>query len=98
MNPPGSHFDFLGYRFKCSNRSRLIKLVRRKSLRKLRESIKPQTKRSSGRSIEAMAAELNRNQKGWDVESRMREIRQSGSEWGESGASQCVVPISILKR
>jgi RNA-directed DNA polymerase len=39
MSPQGSYFDFLGYRFKRS-RGRLIKLVRPKSLGKLRESIK----------------------------------------------------------
>lgn len=65
MNPPGSHFDFLGYRFKRTNRGGLIKLVRPKSLSKLRESIKPRTKRTSGRSMEAMVAELNQKLKGW---------------------------------
>ncbi|MEO7099399.1 MAG: group II intron reverse transcriptase/maturase [Luteolibacter sp.] len=65
MNPADSHFDFLGYRFKRTRRGRLMKLVRFKSLRKLRESIKPRTKRSSGRSMEAMVAELNRKLRGW---------------------------------
>ena len=65
MDPPGSHFDFLGYRFKRTNRGRLIKLVRPKSLRKLHDSIKPRTKRTSGRSMEAMVAELNRKLRGW---------------------------------
>ena len=65
MNPPGSHFDLLGYRFKRTNRGGLIKLVRPKSLSKLRESINPRTKRTSGRSMEAMVAELNQKLKGW---------------------------------
>ncbi|MEI8037775.1 MAG: group II intron maturase-specific domain-containing protein [Verrucomicrobiota bacterium] len=38
---------------------------RPKSLRKLRDSIKPRTKRTSGRSMEAMIAELNPKLKGW---------------------------------
>ena len=66
MNPPRSHFDFLGYRFKRTNRRGLIKLVRPKSLSKLRESIKPRTKRTSGRSMAAMVAELNQKLRGWD--------------------------------
>jgi RNA-directed DNA polymerase len=65
MNPADSHFDFLGYRFKRSRRGRLIKLVRPKSLRKLRDTIKPRTKRTSGRSMEAMIAELNPKLQGW---------------------------------
>ena len=65
MNPADSHFDFLGYRFKRTRRGRLIKLVRPKSLRKLRDSIKPRTKRTSGRSMQAMIGELNPKLKGW---------------------------------
>lgn len=45
MSQADSHIDFLGYRFKRSRRGRLIRLVRPKSLRKLRESIKPKTRR-----------------------------------------------------
>ena len=65
MHPPKSHFDFLGYRFHRTSRGRLVKLVRPKSLRKLRDTIKPRTKRTSGRSMEAMVAELNRTLRGW---------------------------------
>jgi RNA-directed DNA polymerase len=65
MNLAGSHFDFLGYRFLRSRRGKLVKLVRPKSLRKLRESIKPRTRRTSGRSMDAMVADLNRTLRGW---------------------------------
>ena len=65
MSVADSHFDFLGYRFKRSRRGRLIRLVRPKSLRKLRESIKPRTRRNSGRSMEAIVADINRTLKGW---------------------------------
>jgi RNA-directed DNA polymerase len=60
-----SHFDFLGYRFKRSRRGRLMRLVRPKSLRKLRESIKPRTRRNNGTSMEAIVADLNRTLPGW---------------------------------
>lgn len=65
MNPADSHFDFLGYRFKRSRRGRLMRLVRPKSLRKLRETIKPMTRRNNGKSMEAIGADLNRTLKGW---------------------------------
>lgn len=65
MNQAESHFDFLGYRFKRSRRGRLLRLVRSKSLRKLRESIKARTRRSSGKSMKAIVADLNRILPGW---------------------------------
>ena len=65
MNLADSHFDFLGYRFQRSRRGRLMRLVRPKSLRKLRETIKPKTRRTNGKSMEAIAADLNRTLKGW---------------------------------
>ena len=65
MNLPGSHFDFLGYRFYRSRRGRLSKLVRPKSLRKLRESIKPKTRRANARSMEAIVTDINRTLRGW---------------------------------
>lgn len=65
MGLADSHFDFLGYRFKRSRRGRLIRLVRPKSLRKLRESIKPRTRRNNGKSMEAVVADINRTLKGW---------------------------------
>jgi RNA-directed DNA polymerase len=60
-----SHFDFLGYRFKRSRRGSLMRLVRPKSLRKLRETIKPETRRNNGKCMDAIVAELNRTLKGW---------------------------------
>ena len=41
MTEAGNHFDFLGYRFKQSQRGKIIRLARPKSLSKLRETIKP---------------------------------------------------------
>jgi RNA-directed DNA polymerase len=65
MNLADSHFDFLGYRFKRSRRGKLMRLVRPKSLRKLRESIKPRTRRNNGKSMEAIVADLNRTLASW---------------------------------
>ena len=65
MTVADSHFDFLGYRFKRSRRGGMIRLVRPKSLCKLRESIKPRTRRNNGKSMEAIVADLNRTLPGW---------------------------------
>jgi RNA-directed DNA polymerase len=65
MTEAGSYFDFLGYRFKRSKRGRLVKLVRPKSLQKLRDSIRPRTRRSDGRSMKAVVEGLNRTLQGW---------------------------------
>jgi RNA-directed DNA polymerase len=65
MEHAGSHFDFLGYRFVRSRRGRLVRAVRPKSLRKLRETIKPRTRRTNGRSMQVIAADLNRTLRGW---------------------------------
>jgi RNA-directed DNA polymerase len=65
MNKAESHFDFLGYRFKRSRRGSLMRLVRPKSMSKLRESIKPRTRRTEGKSMEAIVADINRTLLGW---------------------------------
>lgn len=65
MNLAESHFDFLGYRFKRSRRGGLMRLVRPKSLKKLRGTLKPKTRRTNGESMEAIAANLNRTLKSW---------------------------------
>lgn len=67
MTEAGSHFDFLGYRFLRSKRGRLVKLVRPKSLQKLRDSIRAQTRRTDGRSMQAVVEGLNRTLQGWYV-------------------------------
>jgi RNA-directed DNA polymerase len=65
MSLADSHFDFLGYRFKRSRRGRMIRLVRPKSVRKLREAIKTRTRRTNGKSMGAIVADLNRTLPGW---------------------------------
>jgi RNA-directed DNA polymerase len=65
MNLADSHFDFLGYRFQRSRRGRMMRLARPKSVRKLRETIKPRTRRNNGKSMEAIVEDLNRTLSGW---------------------------------
>jgi RNA-directed DNA polymerase len=65
MTVADSHFDFLGYRFQRSRRGRMMRLVRPKSPRKLREPIKPRTRRANGRSMKAIVADINRTLPGW---------------------------------
>jgi RNA-directed DNA polymerase len=65
MTTAGSHFDFLGYRFKQSQRGKIIRLARPKSLSKLREAIKPKVRRANGKSMEVIIGEVNRTLQGW---------------------------------
>jgi RNA-directed DNA polymerase len=65
MRLADSHFDFLGYRFQRSPRGRLMRLVRPKSLGKLRQTIKLKTRRTNGKSMEAIIADINRTLVGW---------------------------------
>jgi RNA-directed DNA polymerase len=53
-------FEFLGY---CYSSGR--KWVRKKSLKKMRDSIKMKTKRTQGKSINCIIGRLNRSLKGW---------------------------------
>lgn len=65
MNQPENFFEFLGYRFMLSRRLRMLKLIKPKSKQKLRESIKPLTKRSNGKSMDAICCSINSKLKGW---------------------------------
>ena len=57
---PGQGFDFLGYHFERGTR-----WPRKKSLKKLKDTIRTQTGRSNGKSLPAITAEVNRTLKGW---------------------------------
>jgi RNA-directed DNA polymerase len=57
---PGQGFEFLGYRFEAGQRS-----VRKKSLDKLKDTIRERTRRTRGDSLEAVIADLNRVLRGW---------------------------------
>jgi RNA-directed DNA polymerase len=53
-------FDFLGYRYERGKR-----FVRPKSMKKLKETVRSKTKRTEGRSLKAIIADLNRTLRGW---------------------------------
>jgi RNA-directed DNA polymerase len=65
MNGAESHFDFLGYRFLRSRKGKLLRLVRPKSRDKLREVIRGKTRRTNGKSMARVIAEVNRTLEGW---------------------------------
>jgi RNA-directed DNA polymerase len=55
-------FDFLGYHFRG-----IKHWARKKSLQKLRTTLKPLTKRTNGTSLQCVIAKVNRTLKGWFV-------------------------------
>jgi len=56
----GEGFEFLGYRFECGKRT-----VRKKSLQALRDKVRSKTKRSCGKSMTMVIADLNPMLRGW---------------------------------
>jgi RNA-directed DNA polymerase len=56
----GNGFEFLGYRFERGRRH-----VRKKSLDKLKETIRGKTQRTRGQSLAAVIVDLNRTLRGW---------------------------------
>ena len=57
---PGEGFDFLGYRFEAGRR-----WVRKKSLARLKDSIRDKTGRTRGDSLACIVADLNPVLRGW---------------------------------
>jgi RNA-directed DNA polymerase len=58
-------FDFLGYRFLTTQRGRLMRLPRKKSLQKLKEAIRATTKRRNGHSLSRIVTDVNQTLRGW---------------------------------
>jgi RNA-directed DNA polymerase len=56
----GNGFEFLGYRFERDRRH-----VRKKSLDKLKQTIRDKTRRTRGQSLTVIVADLNRTLRGW---------------------------------
>lgn len=56
----GNGFEFLGYRFERGRRH-----VRKKSLDKLKETIREKTRRTRGESLRVVVGDLNRTLRGW---------------------------------
>src|SRR5262249_54091365 len=60
VDATGASLDFLGYRFDRDKR-----FPRAKGLKKLKDTIRAQTKRTSGRGLQAIIAALNPTPRGW---------------------------------
>jgi RNA-directed DNA polymerase len=59
MGQPGACFEFLGYKFwRGKTSGRIRRFIRAKSLKRIKEAIKPLTKRANGHSLEAIAVRL----------------------------------------
>lgn len=59
-NQKGEGFDFLGYHFE-----RGYRWPRPKSIQKLKTALRPKTRRTNGRSLQAIIADINRTMQGW---------------------------------
>lgn len=71
MSRYGSTFEFLGFRFKRhlnkKGEDKLLRLVRDKSLVKIRHAVRKETPRLCGRSLEEIIKRLNKRLKGWSA-------------------------------
>lgn len=69
MAEHGGEFSFLGYRFKrhtnCHGRTRILRLVSRKSASKLRATLRRHTGRCSGHSLPEIIRRVNGTLRGW---------------------------------
>ena len=69
LGQPGAHLDFLGYRLQRhtdrKGRDRILRLVRPKSLDRMKEAIRTHTPRKSGESLAVQIARLNPVLRGW---------------------------------
>lgn len=57
-------FDFLGYHF-CGTKRGIRHWARQKSIRKLKDTLRPMTCRTSGKSLDVIIARVNRTLRGW---------------------------------
>src|SRR5713101_1394155 len=58
-------FDFLGYHFQTTRRGILTGWPRKKSMAKLKDTLRTKTKRTDGRSLQCIIADINRALRGW---------------------------------
>ena len=65
MNREGGFFDFLGYRFKRGKGGKLLRLVRPKSLAKLKDGVRRRTRRCNKHPLEAICRQLEPTLRGW---------------------------------
>jgi RNA-directed DNA polymerase len=64
LTQAGAFFDFLGYRFKRTTQ-RILRFPRPKSVAKLRDTVRPLTRRTNGRSLTETIGRLNPVLRGW---------------------------------
>ncbi len=65
VNVQQEGFDFLGYHFLTTRRGRLTRWPRKKSMAKFKETIRTKTKRTNGRSLRSIIADINLTLRGW---------------------------------
>ncbi len=65
MRANGSRFEFLGYEFLTTSKGRIIRLPRKKSVAKLKETIRAYTRRTSGDSLKEITEKLRSILRGW---------------------------------
>jgi RNA-directed DNA polymerase len=65
MNTNGAHFDFLGYRFKRTRLGKLNWWSRPKSMQKLKDRLRVETRRANGRSLDEIISRINPKLRGW---------------------------------
>ena len=70
MAQQGATIDFLGFTLKRhtrrnSDKARIVRLPRQKSLDRLRDGIRKETRRCNGRSLEEIIRRINRRIRGW---------------------------------
>jgi RNA-directed DNA polymerase len=58
-------FDFLGYHFHTTRQGRLTRWPRKKSLHKLKDTIRAKTKRSAGHALLSIINDVNQTLRGW---------------------------------
>jgi RNA-directed DNA polymerase len=58
-------FDFLGYHFTTTRRGLRTHWPRKKSLDKLKDTLRAKTKRTDGRALQCIIADINRTLQGW---------------------------------
>ena len=87
MTQPEAYFDFLGYRFKRTKKqARLIRVPRPKSMKALREGLRPVTTRCNGHGLDEIIQRINMRLRGWFeyFKHAYRESLESVDRWVRS--------------
>ena len=85
-------FDFLGYHFESGQR-----WPRQKSLDKFKDTIRAQTRRHNGQSLQAVVTDLNRTLRGW-FEYFKHSHRFTFTATGRMGAHAAAEPAALPPR